>query len=103
MGTEVKLKREAIERRIAELEGKMPDIQASKEGAEARATIRRLKARLKTYPQERKKAIYILVQAFDLNQAAKNLAEGMKGTVSDYEVASIVKTPIVDAYKISEK
>lgn len=49
------------------------------------------------------KAIYILVQAFDLNQAAKNLAEGMKGTVSDYEVASIVKTPIVDAYKISEK
>lgn len=54
MGTEVKLKREAIERRIAELEGKMPDIQASKEGAEARATIRRLKARLKTYPQEPK-------------------------------------------------
>ena len=37
---------------------------------------------------ERKKAIYILVQAFDLNQAAKNLAEGMRGTVSDYEVAS---------------
>lgn len=57
MGTEVKLKREAIERRIAELEGKMPDIQASKEGAEARATIRRLKARLKTYPQEPKKRI----------------------------------------------
>ena len=38
-----------------------------------------------------------------LNQAAKNLAEGMRGTVSDYEVASIVKTPIVDAYKIAEK
>ena len=52
---------------------------------------------------ERKKAIYILVQASDLNQAAKNLAEGMKGTVSDYEVASIVKTSIVDAYKIVEK
>ena len=46
---------------------------------------------------------YILVQASDLNQAAKNLAEGMRGTVSDYEVASIVKTPIVDAYKIAEK
>ena len=43
---------------------------------------------------ERKKAIYILVQASDLNQAAKNLAEGMRGTVSDYEVASIGKTPI---------
>ena len=28
---------------------------------------------------------------------------GMRGTVSDYEVASIVKTPIVDAYKIAEK
>ena len=52
---------------------------------------------------ERKKAIYILVQASDLNQAAKNLAERMRGTVSDYEVASIVKTAIVDAYKIAEK
>ena len=52
---------------------------------------------------ERKKAIYILVQASDLTQAAKHLAEGMRGTVSDYEVASIVKTPIVDAYKIAEK
>lgn len=50
---------------------------------------------------ERKKAIYILVQASDLNQAAKNLAEGMKGTVSNYEVASIAKTAIVDAYKIA--
>lgn len=58
MGTEVKLKRKAIERRIVELEGKMPDIQASKEGAEAWATIRRLKTRRKTYPQEPKKRIY---------------------------------------------
>lgn len=64
MGTEVKLKREAIERRIAELEGKMPDIQASKEGAEARATIRRLKAKLKTYPQEPKKRIYKIKARF---------------------------------------
>lgn len=64
MGTEVKLKREAIERRIAELEGKMPDIQASKEGAEARTTIRRLKARLKTYPQEPKKRIYKIKAQF---------------------------------------
>ena len=64
MGTEVKLKREAIERRIAELEGKMPDIQASKEGAEARTTIRRLKARLKTYPQEPKKRIYKIKARF---------------------------------------
>lgn len=39
MGTEVKLKPEAIERRIAELEGKMPDIQASKEGAEANKNV----------------------------------------------------------------
>ena len=64
MGTEVKLKPEAIERRIAELEGKMPDIQASKEGAEARATIRRLKAKLKTYPQEPKKRIYKIKARF---------------------------------------
>ena len=64
MGTEVKLKPEAIERRIAELEGKMPDIQASKEGAEARAPIRRLKAKLKTYPQEPKKRIYKIKARF---------------------------------------
>lgn len=54
MGTEVKLKPEAIERRIAELEGKMPDIQASKERAEARATIRRLKQSSKPIRKNRK-------------------------------------------------
>lgn len=64
MGTVVKLKREAIERRIAELEGKMSTIQISKEGAEARATIRRLKAQLKTYPQELKKRIYKIKTRF---------------------------------------
>lgn len=64
MGTEVKLKREAIEQRIAELESEMPAIQASKEGAEARATIRRLKVRLKTYPQEPKKRVYKIKARF---------------------------------------
>ena len=52
---------------------------------------------------ERKKAIYILVQASDLNQAIRNLTEGMKGTVSDFEMASIVKTSIVDVYKLAAK
>lgn len=42
----------------------MPDIQASKERAEARATIRRLKAKLKTYPQEPKKRIYKIKARF---------------------------------------
>jgi hypothetical protein len=67
MGTEVKLKREAIEQRIAELESEMPAIQASKEGAEARATIRRLKTRLKTYPQEPKKRVYKIKARFIFN------------------------------------
>ena len=45
MGTEVKLKPEAIERRIAELEGKMPDIQASKEGAYPRSRSYKVRAK----------------------------------------------------------
>lgn len=81
MGTEIKLKREAIERRIAELEGKMPAIQASKEGAEARATIRRLKAHLKTYPHEPKKRVYKVKARFIFNGTFEVLAHTRKEAV----------------------
>lgn len=77
MGTEVKLKREAIERRIAELEGKKTDSQSSKEGAETRATIRRLKAQLKTYPRSRSykvKTKFVFEGTFEVKAGSRQMA-----------------------------
>jgi len=40
----------------------------------------------------------MLVQASDIQEALTRLNEGMKGTMSDYEVAMITDTPILDVY-----
>ncbi|WP_302998190.1 hypothetical protein [uncultured Alistipes sp.] len=77
MGTEVKLKPEAIKQRIAELEGKMTAIQASKERAEARATIRRLKAQLKTDPRSRSykvKTKFVFEGTFEVKASSRQMA-----------------------------
>lgn len=50
---------------------------------------------------EKKSATFILVQASEFKVALENFMEGMKGTLSDFEVASIVETPIMDVYKYS--
>lgn len=50
---------------------------------------------------EKRSANYILVQANDLRGALDKFEEGMKGTVADYEVASIAETPIMDVFPIS--
>ena len=47
---------------------------------------------------EKKTASYMLAQAADLPQALENLIEGMKGTMADYEIASITETAIMDIY-----
>lgn len=47
---------------------------------------------------ERKTATQILVQASDLRNAVSNLDEGMKGTMADYQIASISETAIIDVY-----
>lgn len=47
---------------------------------------------------EKKTATNILVQAADLKDAIKKLDEGMKGTLADYESASVSETAIVDVY-----
>lgn len=47
---------------------------------------------------EKKTAAMMLVQADDLRNAVKNLDEGMKGTMADYQIASIAETPIMDVY-----
>ena len=48
--------------------------------------------------KEKKSSTLILVQASDLRKAVANLDENMKGTLSDYEIASVIETAIVDIY-----
>ena len=52
---------------------------------------------------EKKVASYMLVQAADLRVAVKNLDESMKGTMADYEIASIAETAIMDVYPYESK
>lgn len=43
----------------------------------------------------------MLVQAADLRDAVKKLDEGMKGTMADYQIASVAETAIMDVYPYS--
>ena len=54
---------------------------------------------------EKKTNSFILVQASDFKNAYDRFIEGMKGTMSDYEIVSIVETQILDYYpaKYDEK
>lgn len=52
---------------------------------------------------EKKSASFMLVQANDLEEALKKFNEGMKGTISDYEVASIAETPILDVFPLEKR
>jgi len=47
---------------------------------------------------EKRVASTMMVQANDVKEAWDGLHEGMKGTMADYEVASIVETTIIDVY-----
>lgn len=47
---------------------------------------------------EKKSATHYLVQASDFRDAVKRLDECMKGTMADYEIASITETAIMDVY-----
>lgn len=48
--------------------------------------------------KEKKTASNILVQAGSLRESLNKLEEGMKGTMSDWEVTSITETTIMDVY-----
>jgi hypothetical protein len=48
---------------------------------------------------EKKTANYVMVQAADFKKAFDNFMAGMKGTMSDFEVASITETAIMDVYQ----
>jgi len=49
---------------------------------------------------EKRSASFILVQASDFEGALKTFKAGMQGTLADYEIASIVETPLMDVYPI---
>ena len=48
---------------------------------------------------EKKVATNVLIQAADLRDAVKKLDEGMKGSMADYEIASLAETSIMDVYR----
>lgn len=48
--------------------------------------------------KEKKTYTNILVKASDLDNALKNLHEGMKGTMADYNSISLKETPIMDVF-----
>ena len=48
--------------------------------------------------REKKTPAYMLVQASTIDEAKSRLAEGMKGTMSDYVVESITETKVVDVF-----
>ena len=47
---------------------------------------------------EKKSSNFMLVQAADFAGALKKFEEGMKGTMADYEIASITETPLMDVF-----
>ena len=47
---------------------------------------------------EKKTSTNVLVQAADIRDAVKKLDEVMKGTMSDYWIASVAETAIMDVY-----
>lgn len=47
---------------------------------------------------EKRTASYMLVQAANLRGALDRFEEGMKGTMADYEVASITETSLLDVF-----
>ena len=50
---------------------------------------------------EKKSSSFILTQAADFAGALKKFEEGMKGTLADYEIASITETPLMDVFPIN--
>lgn len=49
---------------------------------------------------EKKSASFILVEASDFRGALARFEEGMRGTMADYDIASIAETPLMDVFPI---
>lgn len=50
---------------------------------------------------EKKSAVYALAQAADFEMALSVFLENMKGTLGDYEIASIAETPLMDVFPLN--
>lgn len=50
---------------------------------------------------EKKVAVFTMVQAADFDAALANFRAGMKGTLADYEIASITETQVMDVFPIN--
>lgn len=50
---------------------------------------------------EKRSASFILTHASDLEGAIATFNENMKGTMADYEIASVAETPIMDVYPLN--
>lgn len=50
--------------------------------------------------QEKKVAIFTLVQAADFDDALANFRSGMNGTLADFEIVSITETMIMDVFPL---
>lgn len=51
---------------------------------------------------EKRTPATMFVQACDLKGALDGIVEGMKGSMADYEIASITETPIIELYKYAD-
>lgn len=51
---------------------------------------------------EKRTSVQMLIQASDMDQAIAVLKAGMKGTLADYQIASIAESPIVDVFPYEE-
>lgn len=51
---------------------------------------------------EKKTNVHMLAQASDIDQALKVIKKGMEGTMSDYAVASLTETTIMDVFPYNE-
>ena len=49
---------------------------------------------------EKKTSVTTLVQAANFQAALDNFMEGMKGTMADFEIASITETAIMDVFPV---
>lgn len=52
---------------------------------------------------EKKTSSYVLVQAANFHDAVKKLDEGMKGTMQDFVISSIIETSIMDVFPFKSK
>lgn len=52
---------------------------------------------------EKRTGVTMMVQASDMKEALEGIIEGMKGSLADYEIASITETAIMNVYKYEKE